>query len=170
MHQRIEPSTADHSSGSEDHHGFHLGPFWEATLAGTCGVFLATGWLLQTFGGNQASLAIVPFVICYLAGGFGTLIEAARALRQFRFEIDLLMLVAAVGAAFLGKWAEGGLLLFLFSLAHSLEHLAMGRAKKAIESLADLAPTVLDLMGLPRPREMTGRSLLSSPEKLGGHG
>lgn len=140
MHQRIEPSTADHSSGSEDHHGFHLGPFWEATLAGTCGVFLATGWLLQTFGGNQASLAIVPFVICYLAGGFGTLIEAARALRQFRFEIDLLMLVAAVGAAFLGKWAEGGLLLFLFSLAHSLEHLAMGRAKKAIESLADLAP------------------------------
>ena len=37
-------------------------------------------------------------------------------------------------------------------------------------SLADLAPTVLDLMGLPRPSEMTGRSLLSSPEQLGGHG
>ena len=37
-------------------------------------------------------------------------------------------------------------------------------------SLADLAPTVLDLMGLQQPREMTGRSLLSSPEQLGGHG
>jgi Cd2+/Zn2+-exporting ATPase len=50
------------------------------------------------------------------------------------------MLVAAVGAAALGKWAEGALLLFLFSLGHSLEHYAMGRARKAIEALAELAP------------------------------
>ena len=45
-----------------------------------------------------------------------------------------------MGAAALGKWAEGGLLLFLFSLGHSLEHFAMGRAKRAIEALAELAP------------------------------
>src|SRR5690554_5044755 len=50
------------------------------------------------------------------------------------------MLVAAIGAAALGKWVEGGLLLFLFSLGHSLEHYAMSRARQAIESLADLAP------------------------------
>src|SRR3546814_13628202 len=50
------------------------------------------------------------------------------------------MLVAAAGAAALGAWAEGALLLFLFSLGHSLEHYAMGRAKRAIEALAELAP------------------------------
>jgi Cd2+/Zn2+-exporting ATPase len=50
------------------------------------------------------------------------------------------MLVSAVGAALLGEWNEGALLLFLFSLGHALEHYAMGRAKRAIESLADLAP------------------------------
>jgi Cd2+/Zn2+-exporting ATPase len=50
------------------------------------------------------------------------------------------MLVAALGAASLGEWAEGALLLFLFSLGHSLEHFAMGRAKRAIEALAELAP------------------------------
>jgi Cd2+/Zn2+-exporting ATPase len=50
------------------------------------------------------------------------------------------MLVAAIGAAALGQWAEGALLLFLFSLGHSLEHYAMGRARRAIEALAKLAP------------------------------
>src|SRR3546814_15090029 len=50
------------------------------------------------------------------------------------------MLVAAAGAAALGAWAEGALLLFLFSLGHALEHDAMGRAKKALQPLAMLAP------------------------------
>eukprot|EP00952_Eustigmatos_sp_NYUAD-ZCMA_P008834 36674-Eustigmatos_ZCMA.PRE.1 len=50
------------------------------------------------------------------------------------------MLVAAAGAAALGSWAEGSLLLFLFSLGHALENYAMGRAKRAIEALAELAP------------------------------
>ena len=50
------------------------------------------------------------------------------------------MLVAAAGAAALGSWAEGALLLFLFSLGHALEHYAVGRAKRAIEALAELAP------------------------------
>jgi len=50
------------------------------------------------------------------------------------------MLVAAAGAAALGAWAEGALLLFLFSIGHALENYAMGRARRAIEALAELAP------------------------------
>ena len=73
-------------------------------------------------------------------GGFFTLKEAFENLRKRRFEIDTLMLVAAIGAATLGQWAEGALLLFLFSIGHALEHYAMGRARRAIEALAKLAP------------------------------
>ena len=80
------------------------------------------------------------FAIGYLFGGIYTLREAWESIRHGRFEIDFLMLFAAGGAAALGEWFEGGLLLFLFSLGHALEHYAMGRARKAIESLADLAP------------------------------
>ena len=65
--------------------------------------------------------------------------DAIEDIRTGRFDIDFLMLVAAVGAATLGKLAEGALLLFLFSLGHALEHFAMGRAKRAIEALAELA-------------------------------
>ena len=50
------------------------------------------------------------------------------------------MLVASIGAAALGEWFEGALLLFLFSVGHALENYAMGRAKRAIEALAELAP------------------------------
>src|SRR3546814_10567297 len=57
------------------------------------------------------------------------------------------MLVAAAGAAALGAWAEGALLLFLFSLGHALEHYAMGRAKRAIEALAELAPRTAVVKG-----------------------
>lgn len=56
------------------------------------------------------------------------------------FEIDFLMLVAAIGAAILGEWAEGALLLFLFSIGHALEHFAMNKARKSIAALAELAP------------------------------
>ena len=54
------------------------------------------------------------------AGPF-TLAEVALALRARRFEIDFLMLVAAGGAAAIGKWFEGALLLFLFTLSGALE-------------------------------------------------
>ena len=86
--------------------------------------------------------------------------EAIENLRQKRFEIDTLMLVAAAGAAALGAWAEGALLLFLFSLGHALEHYAMGRAKRAIEALAELAPRTATV------RRMDGGSSVVPVEEL----
>ena len=66
--------------------------------------------------------------------------EALENLRHRELKIDSLMIVAAAGAAVLGQWAEGALLLFLFSLGHALENYAMGRARRAIEALAELRP------------------------------
>lgn len=83
---------------------------------------------------------IALYAIAYFFGGFYTTKEAIEGISKGDFEIDFLMLVAAVGAAFLGQWAEGALLLFLFSLGHSLEHYAMGKARKSIAALATLAP------------------------------
>ena len=81
------------------------------------------------------------FVVAGLLGGYFTLREAIESVLNRRFEIDFLMLVAASGAWLLGKWEEGALLLALFSLGHALEGYAMGRARRAIEALAELAPS-----------------------------
>ena len=61
-------------------------------------------------------------------------------------DVDFLMVVAAVGAAFIGKWVDGGLLLFLFALGNALEHYAMGQARKAIRALGKLAPKTARLL------------------------
>ncbi len=127
--------------GGGDHGHAHGGVFGERTeliFAIGSGVALAVGWLLERGGALQSGL---PFYLAaYGLGGFFTLKEALENIRRRRFEIDTLMLVAALGAGFLGEWAEGALLLFLFSTGHALEHYAMGRARRAIEALAELAP------------------------------
>ena len=91
-----------------------------------CGVFLGVGVGIERLSSVATWISTSCFVLAYVFGGFFTLREAIDNLTLKRFEIDTLMLVAAAGAAALGSWAEGALLLFLFSLGHALEHYAMG--------------------------------------------
>ena len=111
----------------------------ELIFSGVAGLLLLAGWLAGLAGAPRA-LALGPLLGAYAAGGFFTLRDAWQSLKSRRFDIDTLMIVAAAGAAALGAWEEGALLLFLFSLGHVLEHMAMDRARKAIEALAELAP------------------------------
>ncbi|SFB50501.1 heavy metal translocating P-type ATPase [Algoriphagus aquimarinus] len=105
-----------------------------------CGVLLGIGFGLSFIDSVPQWISLGMYVGAYFFGGFYTAKEAIETILKGGFEIDFLMLVAAIGAAILGEWAEGALLLFLFSLGHSLEHYAMGKAHKSIESLASLAP------------------------------
>lgn len=134
--------TAHGAGGGHDHsHAGFLGPNTELIFALVCGGMLGLGYLIEKFAtGSPQWLPIAAYVAAYFFGGWFTLREAIDNLRLKKFEIDTLMLVAAAGAAALGAFAEGALLLFLFSLGHALEHYAMGRAKRAIEALAELAP------------------------------
>ena len=142
-----EVRTGEHRH-EEEHahaHGGVLGENTELIFALACGALLAAGYLISVATGAPAWLPLALYVAAYGFGGFFTLREAIDSLRIRRFEIDTLMLVAAAGAAALGKWAEGALLLFLFSLGHALEHYAMGRARRAIEALAELAPQTAEV-------------------------
>lgn len=112
----------------------------EIIFAGLSGLFLLTGFLLSQFTDVSFYVPVIIFLLSYFFGGYYTFILAVREISKARFEIDFLMLVAAIGAAFLNKWAEGALLLFLFSLGHALEHMAMDKARKSIESLTKLSP------------------------------
>lgn len=130
-----------HDEGHSHAHGGILGPNTELIFALACGVALGIGFAVEKLvAGAPGWIPTACYVAAYVLGGFYTVREAIDNLRLRKFEIDTLMLVAAAGAASLGAWAEGALLLFLFSLGHALEHFAMGRAKQAIEALAELAP------------------------------
>jgi heavy metal translocating P-type ATPase len=80
------------------------------------------------------------YLLAYLAGGVPAGREALRELAKGRLDIDLLMVLAALAAAAVGEPRDGAILLFLFSLAGTLEDYAMGRTKRAVESLLQLRP------------------------------
>ncbi|MDA8255276.1 MAG: heavy metal translocating P-type ATPase [Betaproteobacteria bacterium] len=111
----------------------------ELVFSGVAGLLLLAGWLAGHAGAPRA-LSLGLLLGAYAAGGIYTLRDAWQSVKSRSFDIDTLMIVAAAGAAALGAWEEGALLLFLFSLGHALEHMAMDRARKAIEALAELAP------------------------------
>lgn len=111
----------------------------ELRAAVVAGALLLVGAILHTAMGIAwaegfvyASLAIG----CVYGGR-----PALQALRERRFDIDVLMIVAAVMAAVLRHPEEGALLLFLFVLAGALEDLAMARTKREVEALHRLMPT-----------------------------
>ena len=110
-----------------------------ATISGICWVL---GVVFSFISSVSENIATTLFIIGAIFGGVFTFITAGKDLLRGKFEIDFLMLFAAVGAATLGKWGESALLLFLFSLGHALEHYAMKRARKSIAALSDLAPPV----------------------------
>lgn len=136
----------DHPSSSHAHdHSHHHLTIGGVDIVLACsllaGICIIAGWLLSGRDDFPDYLPLVFYALAYALTGSFMLREAAERLRHGKFEIDSLMLLAAAGAAYLGKWAEGGLLLFLFSIGHTLESYAMGRAKRAIEALTELTPT-----------------------------
>ncbi len=89
----------------------------------------------------DAGLLLVFNVIAYAAGGFFGVQSALHALfYERKIEIDMLMVLAALGAAFIGQPNEGATLLLLFSLSNVLQEYAIGRSRRAIQSLFKLYP------------------------------
>lgn len=103
-----------------------------------CAVLLAAGGITDRTAGP--ALAMPVYLLAYLAGGAGSAASAWISLRRRRIDVNLLMLLAAAGAAYLGEWWEGGVLLFLFSLSNALEYYAMHRTRRAISALMTLRP------------------------------
>jgi Cd2+/Zn2+-exporting ATPase len=80
------------------------------------------------------------YLIAYVAGGIFGVQASVESLRQRRVDVDLLMVLAALGAAVLGAPFEGAMLLFLFSLSNLLQDYALGRTRSAIQALMKLRP------------------------------
>lgn len=150
----------DHAHGEDHAHGGIFGERTELIFVGLCGIALLLGWLLPKVVTVPTWLPTSILIGAYFFGGWFTVKEAWANLRSGRFEIDSLMLVAAAGAAILGAWEEGALLLFLFSLGHALEAYAMGRAKKAIEALGELAPRTATVRRDGEVQDVEVKSLL----------
>jgi Cd2+/Zn2+-exporting ATPase len=139
-HAGHDHAPGEHGGAHDHDHGGIFGERTELIFAVLSGVCVGLGWILDAFTDVDGWIPTALFVGAYVFGGWFIVREAWQTIRSGRFDIEFLMLVAAAGAAALGEWFEGGLLLFLFAIGHALEGYAMGRARRAIEALAQLAP------------------------------
>lgn len=123
------------------------------TLAGlVTGIILDKVYFPDGVALRGAGLVLLSVhMATYFFGGFFAVLEIVKAVRAFTVEVDMLMVLAALGAAYVGAWSEGATLLFLFSLSNVLQTYAMGRTQQAISALLTLRP---DTVLLRRDREI----------------
>jgi Zn2+/Cd2+-exporting ATPase len=114
-------------------------------LVWTSGAALAVGMVLQAIGSRGAAgagrFAIVFFVVALAAGVSVTIRKAWSALHVGSLDINVLMVIAAAGAAVIGQWSEAATVVFLFAVAQALEARTLERARSAIRALMDLTPS-----------------------------
>ncbi|WP_224366786.1 heavy metal translocating P-type ATPase [Hyalangium versicolor] len=164
----LEVPTAGHVC-SHHAHGGGLAPKLELPLVVASGVLLVTGWLLDRFAPVPALVPTIVWALGMASGGFFAIRGSIQSIAQLRIDIETMMVVAAIGAAVLGAWFEGAFLLFLFSAGHALEHRAMDRARRSIETLGKLRPEVArvrrgsDVVEVPVAQVQVGERVVVRP-------
>ena len=111
---------------------------------------LAVSWLGSPVGMSHAlagRLALLFYVSAVVVSGAELFPRAARNLVGLRFDIDVLMGMAILGAMALGEWSEAATVAFLYGLSESLEALSLERARRSIQALLELAPATAERIG-----------------------
>jgi Cd2+/Zn2+-exporting ATPase len=125
-----------------------LSQAWEWTRENLEAIYTAIAFVTMIGGliaeGAAAAppyLSTVLYVIAYITGGTFGLKAGLESLRARTIDVDLVMVLAALGAAYVGQPFEGAMLLFLFSLSNVLQHYALDRTRNAIRSMMELRPS-----------------------------
>lgn len=112
--------------------------YGEGIAALSSGLFIAAAWAV---GDASPVWEVLLYLTAFVVGGFVKAKEGLQTLIQERdLDVNLLMIVAAIGAACIGYWAEGAVLIFIFSLSGVLESYTMERSRRDISSLMELKP------------------------------
>lgn len=102
------------------------------------GLLMIGGW---AFGHVSAGISVLLYIMSYAAGGWLKAKEGIETLiKERELDVNLLMVAAAMGAASIGYWNEGAMLIFIFALSGALESYTMERSRKDISSLMALKP------------------------------
>ena len=112
----------------------------ETISLGIAAMLTTLGFAAKWLDLMSAAMTNVIFAVAIVSGGWFMLPGAWRSLRQLRPNIMLLMVIAVIGAAVIGEWAEAATVVVLFGIAEWLEAWADRRAQRAVRALLELAP------------------------------
>jgi Zn2+/Cd2+-exporting ATPase len=111
-------------------------PWWPLALAGVA----AVGSEAANWAGLPTWVAALLAAVAVLSCGLTTYKKGWIALRNGKLNINALMSIAVTGAFILGQWAEGAMVMVLFTVAELIEARSLDRARHAIKGLIQLAP------------------------------
>ncbi|UPK43201.1 heavy metal translocating P-type ATPase [Paenibacillus pabuli] len=102
------------------------------------GLLMLIAWATASWSNP---LSILLYIVAYAIGGWTKAKEGIETLVKDRdLDVNLLMIAASLGAAAIGYWNEGAMLIFIFALSGALESYATERSHKDISSLLALKP------------------------------
>lgn len=154
----VWPAYAPRQKGTlEEHSEAEWKPM--AALAAGCAVFGLAGWALD-LAHAPAWAPLAVYMLAYVCGGWDAAVDAWDRLKSGQLDIHFLMLAVAAGAALIGAWREGALLLFLFSASGAMEHYAMGRTRREIGALLRGAPKTALVIADASEREVPVEDLV----------
>ncbi|WP_193063178.1 heavy metal translocating P-type ATPase [Oceanobacillus oncorhynchi] len=117
----------------------------EIIAAAISGILILTAWILS--GHISHALWITLLIAAFLIGGFAKAKEGiTETYKTKKLNVELLMIIAAIGAASIGYWAEGAILIFIFSLSGALESYTENKNKNELKSLMKLQPETATLL------------------------
>ncbi len=103
-------------------------------------LLIVFGYLSLIVNGEENLITSLLFAASIVIGGFSLFKVGFKNLMRFEFDMKTLMTVAIIGAAVIGEWAEGAIVVILFAISEALERFSMDRARQSIRSLMDIAP------------------------------
>lgn len=103
-------------------------------------LLIALGFISQFVNGEGNLITSLLFMASIVIGGYSLFKVGLQNLIHFDFDMKTLMTVAVIGAAIIGEWAEGAVVVILFAISEALERFSMDRARQSIHSLMDIAP------------------------------
>ncbi|MGB5945052.1 heavy metal translocating P-type ATPase [Paenisporosarcina sp.] len=116
-----------------------LKPHVELIAALFSGVLILFAWFLGS--SDETFLSIALYLLAFLIGGYAQAKEGIlNTIHRKELNVELLMIIAAIGSSIIGYWAEGAILIFIFSLSGALETYTMNKSKKELSSLMNLQP------------------------------
>ncbi|NHM31491.1 heavy metal translocating P-type ATPase [Neobacillus terrae] len=114
-------------------------PHAELIAAAISGIMIAVGFLLDK--GDYRAESIIAYLLAFVIGGFAKAKEGIEeTIENKELNVEMLMVLAAIGSAIIGYWTEGAILIFIFAVSGALETYTMNKSNKEISALMELEP------------------------------
>lgn len=103
-------------------------------------LLIVLGYISSFINGEDNLITVLLFLSAIVIGGYSLFKVGLQNLLRLDFDMRTLMTIAIIGAAIIGEWAEGAIVVILFAISEALERYSMEKARKSIKSLMEIAP------------------------------